>query len=66
MVQVTIDQKLLYKLIKKAVKEAIEEEEYKFFLSRIPQVSDEEMDEIEKIHGKPGKKEIAYSITVKT
>ena len=63
--QITIDQKSLYKLIKKAVKEAIEEEEYKLFLARIPEVSDEEMKEIERIHGKPGKKNVAHSVAVK-
>ena len=62
--QIAIDQATLYTLIKKAVKEAIEEEEYKLFLARIPEVSDEEMEEIEKIHGKPGKKNVAHSVTV--
>ncbi|MCD6595041.1 hypothetical protein J7L68_05120 [bacterium] len=64
--QIAIDQTTLYTLIKKAVKEAIEEEEYKLFLAHIPEVSDEEMQEIERIHGKPGEKDVAHSVTVQT
>lgn len=63
--EVTIDKNELYSLIKKAVREALEEETLEFFLKNIPSISKEEMEDIEKLHGKPSEdKEVAYSETV--
>jgi len=64
-VEVTIDKNELYRLIKKAVREVLEEETLEFFLKNIPTISKEEMEDIEKLYGKPSAdKEVAYSETV--
>lgn len=63
--EVSIDRKELYSLIKEAVREVLQEETLEFFLKSIPLVSKEEMDDIEKLYGKPSsKKEVAYSETI--
>jgi len=63
--EITIDKNELYSFIKKAVREALEEEALELFLKNIPSVSQEEMEDIEKLYGKPSpRKESAYSETV--
>lgn len=63
--EVIIDKNELYDLIKKAVREVLEEETLEFFLKNIPSVSTEEMEDIEKLYGKPSTgKEAAHSETI--
>jgi hypothetical protein len=63
--EITIDENELYSLIKKAVREVLQEETLELFLKSIPMVSKEEMEDIEKLYGKPSPdKEVAYSETV--
>uniref|UniRef100_A0A7V5XFL0 Uncharacterized protein n=1 Tax=Thermodesulfobacterium geofontis TaxID=1295609 RepID=A0A7V5XFL0_9BACT len=60
--EVVITKEELYELIKKAVKEVLQEEKIEFFLKSIPVVSEEEMDDIKKLYDKPSSdKEPAYS-----
>lgn len=64
--QLTVNKEELYGLIKEAVREVIHEESFELFLKNIPPVSEEEMGDIQKQHGKPSlKKDIGYSETVK-
>ena len=53
MQEITIDKKELYDLVKRAVREVIEEELSQLRLEGLPFVSDEEMRQIEKEYGKP-------------
>ena len=63
--EITIDKNELYSFIKRAVKEALEEETLGLFLKNIPPISQEEMEDIEKRYGKPSsKKESVYSETI--
>ncbi len=63
--EVTVDKNELYGLIKKAVREVLQEENIEYFLKGIPSVSKEEMEDIEKLYGKPSAEtEVAYSETV--
>lgn len=63
--EVTINRNELYTLIKEAVREALQEETLELFLRSIPSVSKEEMEDIEKLYGKPSaEKEAAYSETI--
>ena len=63
--EVIIDKNELYGLIKKAVREVLEEETLEFFLRSIPSISKEEMEDIEKLYGKPSTgEEAAYSETI--
>ncbi len=48
----------LYKPIKKVNKERLA---FNFYLKNIPYVSKEEMEDIEKLYGKPKNKDVAYS-----
>ncbi len=57
--QIAIDQTTLYTLIKKAVREVIKEEEFALFLARIPEVSNEEMEEINAIGKIPDMSDVA-------
>jgi len=60
--KVTIEKDELFNLIKKAVREVIQEETISFFLKSIPPVSQEEMEDIKKLYGKPMKeKKVAHS-----
>ena len=62
---VSVNKDELYSLIKKAVREVLQEETINFFLKSIPHVSKEEMEDIEKLYGKPSaNKEAAYSETI--
>jgi hypothetical protein len=63
--EVIIDKNELYGLIKKAVREALEEEALEFFLKNISSISKEEMEDIEKLYGKPSiGKEATFSETI--
>jgi hypothetical protein len=63
--EVIIDKNELYGLIKKAVREALEEEALEFFLKNISSISKEEMEDIEKLYGKPSTgKEATFSETI--
>jgi len=60
--EISITKEELYELIKKAVREVLREESLEIVLKSIPVVSDEEMQDIEKLYGQPSSdKEIAYS-----
>jgi len=60
--KISIDKEDLYGLIKKAVREVLQEEKLDFFLKNILSVSKEEMEDINKLYGRPSKdKEPAYS-----
>ncbi|MFH1335997.1 MAG: hypothetical protein ABII96_05725, partial [Candidatus Zixiibacteriota bacterium] len=53
--KLTVDEKKLYQLVKKALSEVMEENLKKLKLGLIPYVPDEEMKEIEEIFGTPEK-----------
>jgi len=55
--QITMNKEELKKIIKEAIKEVVEEERIESFLKSIPPVSKQEMEEINKLYGKPAKKE---------
>jgi hypothetical protein len=60
--EISITKEELYELIKKAVREVLREESLEIVLKSIPVVSDEEMQDIEKLYGQPSSdKEIAYT-----
>ena len=60
--EISITREELYELIKKAVREVLLEESLEIVLKSIPVVSDEEMEDIEKLYGQPSSdKEIAYT-----
>ncbi len=60
--EISITKEELYELIKKAVREVLREESLEIVLKSIPVVSDEEMEDIEKLYGQPSSdKEIAYT-----
>jgi vacuolar-type H+-ATPase subunit F/Vma7 len=60
--EISITREELYELIKKAVREVLREESLEIVLKSIPVVSDEEMQDIEKLYGKPSSdKEVAYT-----
>ena len=61
---IVIEENRLRELIKEAVREVIRDEEFALFLSRIPEVSDEEQREIDKIHGEPGEKRAVLSVNI--
>ncbi len=56
--QVTLNKEDLYSMIKKAVKDVIREERIDFILNSAPFVSEEEMEDIEKLYGKKPPKKI--------
>jgi hypothetical protein len=63
--EITIDKNELYSFIKKAVREVLHEEILELFLKSIPVSSEEEMEDIKKLYGKPSAdKEVAYSETI--
>jgi hypothetical protein len=53
MQKITIDEKELYDLIKRAVRDVLHEEIFRQRLENLPLVSDEEMRDIEGAYGKP-------------
>ena len=63
--EIPISKSKLYDLVKKAMREAIQEEKIDIFLKGLPSVSEREMKDIEKLHGEPSKKkEVAFSETI--
>lgn len=63
--EITIEKEELYKMIKTAVKEALEEELLERFLKNIADVSDEEMMDIVEIYGSPSReKKPVYSESI--
>lgn len=63
--KLSIDKEELCSIIKEAVREVLQEEKLEFFLKSIPPVSKEEMEDIEKLYGKPtSDKEPAFSETI--
>lgn len=48
-----MDEKELYNLIERAVRDVLQEEMFRHRIDSLPFVSDEEMQEIEETHGKP-------------
>ena len=56
--QIAIDREELKKIVKEAIKEVIEEEKIESLLKSIPPVSKEEMEDIDRLYGKPTKKKI--------
>lgn len=62
---INIEKDELCILIKKAVREVLQEETLEFFLKSIPTMAKEEMKNIENIYGKPSSnKEVVYSETI--
>jgi hypothetical protein len=53
MQKINIDENELYNLIKRAVRDVLQEEMFRHRLSSLPFVSEEEMKEIEENYGKP-------------
>lgn len=53
MQKINIDEVALYKLIKRAVRDGLQEEVFRLRLESLPFVSDREMRDIEKSYGKP-------------
>ena len=53
MQKINIDEKELYDLIKRAVRDVLQEEMFRHRLENLPFVSDEEMRDIEGAYGKP-------------
>jgi hypothetical protein len=53
MQKINIDETALYKLIKRAVRDGLQEEVFRLRLEGFPFVSDREMQDIEKSYGKP-------------
>ena len=51
--KINIDETALYKLIKRAVRDGLQEEVFRLRLEGLPFVSDKEMQDIEKSYGKP-------------
>lgn len=65
MQKITIDETALYKLIKRAVRDGLQEEVFRLRLEGRPFVSEKEMQDIEKSYGKPRtRKSIARSETL--
>lgn len=60
--EIVISENKFYDLVKKAVKEAIQDEMIEIFLKSLPSVSEREMNDIDKLYDKPSnEKEIAFS-----
>lgn len=63
--EIAISENKFYDLVKKAMREAIQEEKIDIFLKGLPLVSEREMKDIEKLYGEPSKKkEIAFSESI--
>lgn len=63
--QINSDKEELYDLIKQAVREVLQEETFGFFLKSVPSVSNEEMEDIVNLYGKPSsEKTSAFSETL--
>ena len=53
MQKINIDETALYKLIKRAVRDGLQEQVFRLRLEGLPFVSEKEMQDIEKSYGKP-------------
>ncbi|MGA7878097.1 MAG: hypothetical protein WCA08_20730 [Desulfoferrobacter sp.] len=62
MPRITMEKTELYELIKRAVREVLQEELFKQRLEKLALVSDEEMREIEQSYGRPSVQEQASRI----
>lgn len=63
--EIAISENKFYDLVKKAMREVIQEEKIDIFLKGLPLVSEREMKDIEKLYGEPSKKkEIAFSESI--
>jgi len=61
-VQIDMNREELKKIVKEAIKEVIEEEKMEAFLKSISVISNEEMEDINKLYGRPSKKKlVAFS-----
>ena len=57
-----MDREELKRIVKEAIKEVIEEEKMAAFLKSISVISNEEMEDINKLYGRPSKKKlVAFS-----
>ena len=63
MQKISIDETALYKLIKRAVRDGLQEEVFRLRLEGLPFVSEMEMKEIEKSYGKPKTRKTIGGIT---
>ena len=60
--QIDMDREELKRIVKEAIKEVIEEEKMEAFLKSISLISNEEMEDINKLYGRPSKKKlVAFS-----
>ena len=60
--QIDMDREELKRIVKEAIKEVIEEEKMAAFLKSISVISNEEMEDINKLYGRPSKKKlVAFS-----
>ena len=63
--QITITKEELYTMIKDAVREVFGEKEITHILHSLPEISDEEMSEINEKHGSPDQySDVAFSETI--
>ncbi len=63
--ELTVTKNELYGLIKEAVRDVLKEETFSLFLKSVPAMSKEEMEEINKMYGKPSRKrKPAFSETI--
>ena len=63
--EISIAEKELYSLIKKAVREVLQEETLDFFLKNIPSVSEAEMEDIVSLYDRPPSvNEVAFTETI--
>jgi hypothetical protein len=53
--ELNVSRNELYSLIKEAVRDVLKEERFSFLLKDVPVVSREEMEDIERVHGKPSR-----------
>jgi len=57
-VRIDMNREELKRIVKEAIKEVIEEEKMEAFLKSISLISNEEMEDINKLYGKPSKKKL--------
>ncbi len=62
--ELAVSKEELFSMIKIAVREVIHEERLDFTLKNIPKVSDEEMQDIVNLHGKPKKRKAVRRMAI--
>lgn len=63
--EIAVTKDELYSFVTEAVRKGLQEERIEFFFKNIPLASREEMEDIERLYGKPSRgKEVAYSETI--